>query len=154
MLEGFFPERLDNDYSGHPLALWVFYPITLLTIGRSCVHILASDGGAQSIATIPLDSMSPEAVSGIVFIFSVWGLSQLLFACIYVVSLWRYRTLLPLLYLLLIVEYAGRFLLGTWKPLITIETPPGATANVAFMALGSVMLLLSLRSTTERDPAA
>ncbi len=154
MLEGLFPERLDNDYSGHPLALWVFYPITLLTIGRSCVHIFAPDGGAQSIATIPLDSMSSEAVSGIVFIFSVWGLSQLLLGCIYIVSLWRYRTLLPLLYLLLIVEYAGRFLLGTWKPLITIETPPGATANFAFVALGSVMLLLSLRSTTERDPAA
>jgi hypothetical protein len=56
-----------------------------------------------------------------------------------VISLWRNRKLLPLLYLLLIVEYAGRFGLETWKPLVTIETPPGDTGHFVFMALRIVV---------------
>ncbi len=45
--------------------------------------------------------------------------------------------------MLLIVEYAGRFAPGAWKPIETLETPPGVTGNYLFTALGVVMLVLS-----------
>ena len=151
MLSRLLPERLDNDYSGHPLALWVFYPITLLTIGRSCVHIFAPDGGAQSIATIPLDSYPVAAATAIVVIFALWGLQQLLVGFVYVVVLLRYRALLPFMYLLLLLEYVGRMGLGLWKgPLETLSTPPGARFNVAMVLVASVMLLLSLRDRSRQ----
>ena len=139
-----FPERVDNDYRGHPIALWVFVPITLVTLVRSLIHMFFADGGAQSIATIPLDAMTPNGAAAVILIFALWGLSQLLLGLLYVVVLWRYRALLPLMYLLLLAEYAGRFLLGTWKPMQTLETPPGAPGNFVFVAVGAAMLALSL----------
>ena len=151
MLERFFPRQLDNDYRGRPLALWVFFPITAITLGRSLVHMFRADGGAQSIATIPLDTFTAGGSAAVILIFSLWGLSQLLLGLLYVVVLWRYRALVPLMYLLLIVEYAGRFALGLWKPIVTLETPPGATGNFIFVVLGAAMLALALRKRTGED---
>ncbi len=145
MIDRLFPPRVDNNYQGHPIALWLFVPITVITLGRSLVHIFVSDGGAQSIATIPLDSYSPAAADAVVRGFALWGLSQLLLAFVYVGVLWRWRTLLPLMYLLLVVEYVGRYLIGVTNPVVTLETPPGAVANFVFVARGLVMLVLSLR---------
>ena len=144
MIDHLFPPRVDNNYQGHPIALWLFVLITAVTLGRSLVHIFVSDGGAQSIATIPLDSYSPAAANAVVRGFALWGLSQLLLAFVYLGVLWRWRTLLPLMYLLLVLEYVGRFAIGVTNPVVTLETPPGAIANFVFVALGSVMLILSL----------
>jgi hypothetical protein len=146
LIDRLFPSHIDNNYRGHRLALWLFFPITAITLGRSLVHIFLSDGGAQSIATIPLDTYAPEAADAVIRGFALWGLSQLLLAFLYVGVLWRWRTLLPLMYLLLVAEYVGRFAIGVTNPVVTLETPPGATANFVFAGLGLVMLVLSLRS--------
>jgi len=146
MIDRLFPPLINNDYQGHRIALWLFIPITAITLGRSLVHIFLYDGGAQSIATIPLDTYTPAAADAVVRGFALWGLSQLLLAFLYVGVLWRWRTLLPLMYLLLVVEYVGRFAIGVMKPVVTLGTPPGATANFVFVGLGLVMLVLSLRS--------
>ncbi len=151
MLRRLLPERIDNDYRGHPIALWVFYPVALVTLGRSLVHMFLADGGAQSIATIPLDAMTPNGAAAVILIFALWGLSQLLLGLVYVLVLWRYRALLPLMYLLLLVEYVGRLGLGAWKPMETLATPPGAIGNFVVIALGAAMLVLSLRPGRE-DP--
>ena len=34
-----FPSRFDNSFHGHKAALWLFYLITVMTLGRSLVHI-------------------------------------------------------------------------------------------------------------------
>ena len=36
-------------------------------------------------------------------------------------------------------------MIGVTNPVVTLETPPGATANLVFTGLGMVMLVLSLR---------
>lgn len=153
MLEGLFPRRIDNDYQGHPIALWLFFPVTLITIGRSLIHVFRDDGGAQSIATIPLDTFTQGGASVVILIFALWGLSQLLLGLFYVVVLWRYRALIPLMYLLLIVEYVGRLALGAWKPIETLETPPGAIGNYVAGTLGIAILWLSLRRRAAGDAA-
>jgi hypothetical protein len=104
-----------------------------------------SDGGAQSIATIPLDSYTPEGAAAVILLFAYWGLSQLLLGLLYVLVLWRYRALVPLVYLLLFLEYAGRMALAAWKPIDTLSTPPGAIANPLASMLALVMLGLALR---------
>ena len=53
-----FPKTIDNNYRGNAISLILFIPITVVTVARSLIHIYAEDGGAQSIATIPLDSYS------------------------------------------------------------------------------------------------
>lgn len=138
-----FPKVIDNQYQGHKLALYVFYPFTLMTIGRSLVHMLAPDGGAQSIATIPLNTYSAAAANNIVSIFALWGLSQLLLGLVFALVVVRYRSLLSLMYLLVLLEYSARLILLKVKPIVTISTAPGDTGNYIFVPLALVMLFLS-----------
>ena len=96
MLDRILPERIDNHYRGHRFALWVFYPITLMTVGRSLIHIFRSDGGAQSIATIPLDTFVSGGAETVISVFALWGLSQLLIGLLFVLVSFRYRAMIPL----------------------------------------------------------
>ena len=145
MLDRLFPSPVDNDYQGHSVALWLFVPVTVVTIVRSLIHMFRVDGGAQSIATIPLDTFSDAAATVVILIFSLWGLSQLLLGLLYVVVLIRYRALVPLMYLTLIIEYFGRLGLGFWKPMQTLERPPGAGFTGFMIVFSLLMFTLSLR---------
>ena len=49
-----FPIVANNDYDGHPYVFWIFLVLTISSLARSLLHILKSDGGAESVATIPL----------------------------------------------------------------------------------------------------
>lgn len=154
MIDRLLPPRADNDYRGHPLALWVFFPIAGITVVRSLIHMFRADGGAQSIATIPLDHFTSAGAAAVILIFALWGLSQLLLGLLYCAVLWRYRALLPLMYLLLVLEYGGRLALALWKPIQTLHTPPGAVGNYVFICLAVAMLVLSLQRSGARAAPA
>ena len=148
MLERLLPRQASNEYRGHPLAKWVLAALTLITLGRSLVHMFAHDGGAQSIASIPLTEFSPAAADSLVTIFALWGLSQLLFGIVYAITLWRYQALIPLMYVFFSAEYLMRLLVPLYAPgLVTMETAPGAIGNIIFLPLGLAMLFLSLRES-------
>jgi hypothetical protein len=145
VLDKVFPRQLSNDYRGSPIAKWAFLLIAIVTIVRSLIHAFAPDGGAQSIATIPLDSYSQAGAATVILVFALWGLSQLLMGFVYIVVFWRYRALLPLMYVLLIVEYGMRIVLGVMKPIETAGTAPGKVGNLVIVPLAVLMLILSLR---------
>jgi hypothetical protein len=142
------PREVNNRYEGNQIALLAFIPLVGVTIARSLIHILRADGGAQSIATIPLDSYAPAASGAVITIFALWGLSQLLLGLLYMIVLLRYRALVPLMYLTMLIEYLGRIGIGLWKPLETLQTPPGARLNIAMVAISMLMLTLSLRQNS------
>jgi hypothetical protein len=144
VLNRLFPAVFYNTFPGQRIALWVFYALTALTLWRSWHHLTAPDGGAQSIATIPLDSYPAGAAATVVGIFALWGLSQLIIGLLYLTAAIRYRSLIPLFYLLLIAEYAVRMLIGGAKPIETAGTAPGAVGNLPLMVLAAVMLVLCL----------
>jgi hypothetical protein len=146
VFEKLFPKTIDNQYRGSAIAKWLFVVITIHAVGRSLTHIFLPDGGAQSIATIPLDAFSPSAASVIVGLFAYWGLSQLLFGLVFVLVLWRYQSLIPLMWVFMFIEYSGRLLIGGfYKPFETVGTAPGAVLNHVFPLLALVMLVLSLK---------
>jgi len=145
MFENLFPKNIDNQYRGMSIAKWVFVAMTILTVGRSLAHIFVADGGAQSIATIPLDAFSSDAAMVIIGMFAQWGLTQLMFGVLYVLVLWRYQSLIPLMWTFILFEYSGRFLLGLYKPFETVGQAPGGIGNMIFPVLAIIMLVLSLR---------
>lgn len=144
MMKRLFPARFDNIFPGQKIALWLFYALTVVTLWRSQHHIFASDGGAQSIATIPLDSYPEGAAATVVSIFAAWGLAQLGMALVMLLAAIRYKSMIPLLWLLILFEYTGRLLIGMHKPIETVSTAPGQTANLIFPVIALVMLTLSL----------
>lgn len=145
------PPQFDNNFRGHKSAVWLFYLITAVTVGRSLVHIFALDGGAQSIATIPLDQFGEDGSRTVVSMFALWGLSQLLLAAIFVLVAVRYRSMIPLMYILILAEYAGRIAIGMAKPLATLGTPPGAAANIVLILLSILGLVLSLLNNQKTE---
>ena len=145
MVDRLFPQPITNQYCGAPIAKWVFLLLTVITIGRSLAHIFLPDGGAHSIATIPLDSFTTNGEATAIHIFALWGLSQLLFGLLYLVVLWRYQALIPLMYLFILIEYTGRLLLTFAKPIVTTGTAPGAIANYILIPFALLMLVLSLK---------
>ena len=84
--------------------------------------------------------------------FALWGLSQLLVGRVYVAVLWRYKALIPLMYLLMLIEYGMRIVLGSLKPIETVGTAPGAIGNYVIVPLAAVMLVLSLRGSEGKEP--
>ena len=145
ILARLFPRQITNDFPGIKISLWAFYLFTALTLWRSQHHLLAHDGGAQSIAGIPLDNYSDAAAANIIGIFALWGLSQLVIGLVYLIAAIRYRAMIPILYLLNLVEYLLRgFYLPAYKPIETVGTAPGAVGNLPLAIFSFVMLALSL----------
>ena len=141
-----FPNPITNDYGGPEIAKWTFAFVTFITLGRSPIHTFLPDGGSQSIATIPLEKLTADGASAVIHIFSQWGLSQLLFAILYLIVLWRYKSLIPLMWVFILVEYTGRLFLGLSKPMTGLEgTPPGAVGNLIIIPLALIMIYLSVR---------
>ena len=82
--------------------------------------------------------------NGIVFAFALWGSAQLIYALIQLAVAFRYRSLVPFMYTLLILETLLRMLVGHMKPVIFAHTPPGAIGNYVILPVATLMLVLSL----------
>lgn len=145
MILNIFPSQLNNDYQGSMIAKYCFIVITLITIARSIIHLLYFDGGAQSIASIPLNLHNLEAARTIVLIFHLWGISQLIIGVAYVIVIWKYQNIIPLCYLLLFFEYLLREIIFHYNPIIINNTPPGTYANFVMIPLSLIMLYYSLK---------
>jgi hypothetical protein len=136
-----FPNKLNLQSMYVRLSFVLIFVFTLVGIVRSLLHIFLPDGGAQVIATIPLDSFSKEAKAVVIGMFALWGLSQLLSSLIYVYILLKKKQCLPFAWFLLLIEYASRWLIGQFKPFETVQTAPGAIGNYLFMFLSVAMLV-------------
>ena len=137
----FLPATAGNTIYGMKLPVYVFTVLAVLSTVRSCIHLLAPDGGAGSIAGMDL---SVAGSNGIVFAFALWGSAQLIYALIQLAVAFRYRSLVPFMYTLLILETLLRMLVGHMKPVIFAHTPPGAIGNYIILPVAMLMLVLSL----------
>ncbi len=110
-------------------------------VARSCVHLFAPDGGAQSIAGI---DTSVEGGDNIIAIFHQWGAIQLILAILLFVLFFRYPGLTPLILLTLTLDPVLRFVAGQQMSLTTTGTPPGEALNGVALSLLLVLFLGSL----------
>ena len=144
MLKRIFPERLDNHYRGYKLALWFFILITFMKVAISLIHIFYADGGAQSISTIPLDTYTVGASQNVIAIFSRMGLDQLLLGLVFVVVLFRYRAMIPVMYVLIILGYIGLEGIASMKPLALAGMSGANLSHLVLTVLSISGLVLSL----------
>jgi hypothetical protein len=143
ILEIILPAKADNSIRGWKLPFYMFILVTLVGTVRSFIHILSPDGGAGSIAGMNL------AVSGateVIFAFALWGGEQLIYALIQWLVILRYRSLIPLMWAVQLLETLLRMLVGQIKPVSFAHTPPGAIGNYVFIPLCVLMLSLALWS--------
>jgi hypothetical protein len=139
-----FPPQIDNRYRGHTLALWLLYPITFLNVAIDMVSIFKDDGGAQSADGIPLDTYPPAAAQAVVGVAAYLGLADLLFALFAILALLRYRAMIPLIYLLMVIDYLAHKGIGLMKPIVRAGDTHGGLVTLALFAVSVLGLILSV----------
>ena len=135
-----FPNNLSK-FEGFRIIRFITVLYLSVMVARSCIHLFAADGGAQSIAGI---DTSVEGGNNIIAIFHQWGAIQLILAVLLLVLFFRYPGLTPLILLTLILDPILRFVAGQQMSLTTTGTPPGEALNGASLYLLLVLFLGSL----------
>ena len=120
----------------------------LVMVVRSCIHLFAADGGAQSIAGI---DTSVEGGNNIIAIFHQWGAIQLILAVLLFVLFFRYPGLTPLILLTLALDPVMRFIAGQMMSVTSTRTPPGEALNAASFYL---LILLFIASLLKKNQAS
>jgi hypothetical protein len=144
MIEGLLPRRLDNEYRGHPSALWLFGLVVAMKSAQSLVIILNGYATARDADGIPLDSYAPEAAQTVVAVFAQGSLWRLFFCLVCAIALLRYRSAVPLLFALLGLNYLAAQVVLMFVPLARVGTPAGPLVNLVLFAVMLVGLALSL----------
>ena len=144
------PERIDNTYRGHTLALWLFGAVVAVKILQSVMVIFNGNSIARSADGIPLNTFPPAAAQTVVALFALSGFSRLIVSSLCVLVLLRYRAAVPFMLALLGLDYLLRQLLLHFIPFATVGTVPGPIVNFALFVLMVVGLALSLRTRASR----
>ena len=141
----------DNNFNGHKIALWGFILFTLLMTWRSILHMFFEKYGFHEIANfLPIEG-DPDPMLLIYRFFSLWGFVQLIFCLVCWVVIFRYRALIPLMYLFWLFEWSFRTF---GYPLIrediviqgiyTVDATPGAIGAPYVTFVLIILFILSL----------
>jgi hypothetical protein len=149
MVETLFPSVADNQYPGRRLGLWLF-ALMLLKIVMGLNVMLNAPEVARTADGVPVETFGAPAATAFSFVFAAWGLGQLVLGLASLVVLLRYRSLVPLAFLALLIEQIGRMLLRVYWPVERIATAPGAAINTAL----AVILVLGFFLSVWRPQAA
>ena len=94
------PPSTNSDYRGSRVAAYFLTLFSVLTIVPGCIHVFAHDGGAGSIAGLDLSQNGPVIIA----LFAWAGATQIAFGLAMLVVSLRYRSLVPIMLALAIVE--------------------------------------------------
>lgn len=151
MFNQILPQRLDNTYRGHKLALWLIALVVSVRIAQSLLVIFNGYSVARTADGIPLDTYPPAAAQTVVALFALGGLSRLIIALLCVLVLVRYRSAIPFMFALLVLAFLASQLIDHFVPIVRTGTPPGPVVNSILFALMIVGLALSLSSQGNRQ---
>jgi len=140
-----FPPSTNADYRGAQSAAWFVMLAGALEFIPGCIHYFLPDGGAGVIAGIDLSTRGREIIA----VFAWFGALQIAFALLIFVIGLRYRTLVSLALVALILSRSlmaidGWFLKGAGAD----RHPPEHFASPVGVALALLFLVLSLRAPT------
>ena len=136
------PPSTNAQYAGAPLAAYFLTFVGLTTIGPGLIHTFLPDGGAGVIAGMDLSGNA----AAIVGVFAWAGATQIVWGITLLVASLRYRSLVPPLFALLLLE-RSLIALNLWvlKAPAGDHRPPEAYATLVTLPLLVAALVLSLR---------
>ena len=144
MFDKLLPQPIDNRYSGSKIALWLFGLIVFVHILQSVMVLVNGQMVARSADGIPLDNYPAAAAQTIMAIFMISSLRRLIISLICAVVLFRYRSAVPLMFVVLGLSYLGGQVIFQFVPIVRVGTPPGVVMNLIMFGLTIVGLALSL----------
>lgn len=151
MLEQLLPRTIDNTYGGRKVALWMLAILVLMKGAMGANSIFNGYQVATSADGIPLDTFTSAGAQAVISFLALWGLSLLIFSLLGALALLRYRAMVPLVFLLLLLEHLGRKLILVLMPIAQVGSPPAFSINVFLIGLTAFGLALSLWGRRKQD---
>jgi hypothetical protein len=137
-----FPPSTNDDYRGAAGSVWFLILGSVLTIVPGLIHYGLPDGGAGVVGGVDLTTRADTIIA----VFAWYGAMQIPFGLLALVIALRYRTLVPLTLLAMVIMQAlGAFSAWFWKGSTSGHHPPEHYVSVVATVLGLVFLALSLR---------
>lgn len=152
MIVPLLPATADNSYRGHKLALWILGVVVLMRTAISLGSIFNGYGAASGADGIPLDSYPAAASQTILSMYALSGVSRLVLAALAVLVLIRYRSFVPLMFLLLLLEHTGRRIASYYLPIPRVGEPAVSVINLVLLGLMVAGLALSLWPRNRSHP--
>lgn len=152
MLGRLFPRQADNRFEGYRVALWLMGLLIALKLVVGFNSIFNTAQVAAGADGIPLGSYGPAAAREVLTLFALVALGQLALAAIALLALIRWRSLVPFIYLVSLVEMLARRLIVQTQAVAHPGASPVAWfvtwGVLALLALGLLLSLLPARGAT------
>lgn len=144
MIDQVLPGIVDNTYRGRRLA---FLPFGLLVLLKLTIGVNSIFRGYMVMSTadgIPLDTFPAAATQSLISLWALLGLSYVVMALLCILVLIRYRSMIPFMFALLLLQHLGGSVIGHYLPLVRTGEPPAYLVNLTLLTLMVVGLGLSL----------
>jgi len=104
----------------------------------------------RDVDGFPMDSFSSEAVSAIEYITAAWGGSVIIIACFGLLTLVKYRALIPVAIFMLFVEQSWRQVTSILDRLASNADIPLAAGTLINMGFSAALLIAFILSVIPR----
>lgn len=155
LLKRLLPNTISNECDGWRIVFYGFILLSVLSVFRSLTYIFISD----LEPFIPLDGFFVFAILDnigitniIINLLNLWGVAQLLLGIIYLVAIFFYKSLIPLLLLLMGVENITRYFL--FNPMLMREEANSSIESLStqiFLVVIPILLFISFIPKTKNE---
>ena len=153
MLNRLFPKQIDNNYQGSKIAIVILFLITIvkmlmgINIGGFNPFV-PTEYILSHVDGVPLETYPIEASKTIISMAQSWGLDMLILSLLSVLIMVRYRSAIPIMFIIYLSENFIRELPSLVKIfdqlLSGIPLSMAAIINISLIALLFVGLILSI----------
>jgi hypothetical protein len=162
MLNRIFPRQFDNDYRGHWLGIALFILVIALKAVQGVNSIMMTHQVMTTADGIPVDSYGPAAAAAAMSMFALLGMYLLVLPIIGLVALIRYRTMIPFLFVMLLLVQLSSRILQTVNPIERIAEPSmgyaghpiGFWINLAILTVTALGFFLSIMNRSKSPAVA
>jgi len=130
-----FPRELGTDYRGRRLGLWIFGFVVFMKSLQMLSSLFNGRMTLRRADGIPIDTYPPGAAQTIVSLFALLAFTYLLICVICWLVLLRYRSVVPMMFMLLLLDYVCRRAILYFLPVGRTGTPGGVIVNLVLFAL-------------------
>jgi len=152
MLSRLLPPLVNFTYTGSRVSLWLLGLVLFLKVAIALGAIFNGHYAASVADGIPIDSYTPHGTQAFLSVFASLGLSQLILSLLGVLLLLKYRPLVPVYLLVLLVEYLARKGVNAYMPIARSGNAPGGAINWAIFGVMLLAFVLSVRQRNVPQP--
>ena len=135
---------------GRKLGLWIFGFVVLVKSLQMLMSIFNGRTTLRSADGIPIDAYPPGAGQTVVSLFALLAFTYLMICVICWVVLLRYRSAVPMMFMLLLLDYVSRRAILHFLPVGRTGAPAGVMVNLvlfAVMIVGFVLAIWPMKET-------